>query len=382
MSECLVCILGETRASETTYESFNTNVLNYLKADLAICIGITNTYNKYNSFYARANYIWTFPEMNNWANAYDHAATEEKPPNYSVDYNNTNYMFNQLNIPKTSNHNIIYIGDFVSFDLLQNYLTSTKEFKYEAIVWHDVLHLNQAWRNQAYGVIKIINSNSEPGVRSLTKNSNWRKLLDVKDQWLGGIKDANGHPGSAGILIFFRWFLLKNLKENNLINKYKRFIVTRSDYLYLGPHPSLQILDENYVWIPDGEFYGGLTDRHVIISNIYIESYLNIMQEILFETDKMYNEMKNTNSWNLEKVIYRHLEKKNLLDKVKLFPFIMYTIREKTGTTRWSIGTYNEKLGYYIKYQDEYKKAIQTADDLKNCTNVNQYYLSKFRLLI
>ena len=36
---------------------------------------------------------------------------------------------------------------------------------------------------------------------------NWRKLLEIKDQWLGGIKGAEEHPGSAGILLFFRWFL-------------------------------------------------------------------------------------------------------------------------------------------------------------------------------
>jgi hypothetical protein len=36
----------------------------------------------------------------------------------------------------------------------------------------------------------------------------WREFLKIKDQFLGGIKDPhNQHPGSAGILIFFRWFL-------------------------------------------------------------------------------------------------------------------------------------------------------------------------------
>ena len=39
---------------------------------------------------------------------------------------------------------------------------------------------------------------------------------------MGGVMDPHHqHPGSAGILIFFRWFLLKNLVENDLISQYE-----------------------------------------------------------------------------------------------------------------------------------------------------------------
>ena len=38
-----------------------------------------------------------------------------------------------------------------------------------------------------------------------TPEIHWREFLKIKDQYLGGIKDQNEqHPGSAGILIFFR----------------------------------------------------------------------------------------------------------------------------------------------------------------------------------
>ena len=35
-------------------------------------------------------------------------------------------------------------------------------------------------------------------------------------------------------------------------------------------------MDEKCIWIPDGEHYGGYTDRHVVLSKNNIESYLNI----------------------------------------------------------------------------------------------------------
>ncbi len=49
-------------------------------------------------------------------------------------------------------------------------------------------------------------------------NENWRLLLKVKNFWLGGIKDPyDQQPASAGILIYYRWLLLKQLLEQNLL---------------------------------------------------------------------------------------------------------------------------------------------------------------------
>lgn len=76
----------------------------------------------------------------------------------------------------------------------------------------------------------------------------WREFLKIRDQFLGGIKDEkNEHPGSGAILIFFRWFLLKNLIDNDLISKYDRFVITRSDFIYQLPHPKLELMGENNI---------------------------------------------------------------------------------------------------------------------------------------
>ena len=204
----------------------------------------------------------------------------------------------------------------------------------------------------------------------------WRKFLEIKDQFLGGIKDDyNQHEGSAGILIFFRWFLLKNLIENNLINKYDRFIITRSDFIYQLPHPKLEIMNKKNIWIPNCEYYGGYTDRHAVLSQVNIESYLNILNNLVLRSNEYYSKMKNKSNWNLEKVIKFHLEQNNVIHLVKEFPYIMYAVRNINGTTRWSKGKFSGKLGYFIKYKSEYDKSNFYYKEFRNShLTINDFY--------
>ena len=186
----------------------------------------------------------------------------------------------------------------------------------------------------------------------------WREFLKIKNHILGGVKDnTNQHPGSAGILIFYRWFLLKNLLKNKLIDKYDKFVITRSDFIYQLPHPKVEKMDEKNIWIPDGEHYGGYTDRHVVLSKSNIEPYLNIFNNMVLRSNEYFMKMKIYNEWNLEQLIKFHLQQNNILSYVKFIPYIMYAVRNINGNTRWSYGEYSNELGYYIKYNDEYNKS-------------------------
>ena len=174
-----------------------------------------------------------------------------------------------------------------------------------------------------------------------TNKKNWRILLDIKDFWLGGIKNytkrdsshLSHNPnwkemrvGSSSILMFYRWQLLKELKQNNLINKYDRFIITRSDFFWPISHPPLKLFNNKYIWIPDGESYGGYTDRYVLLGRKYISKYLSLIEPILNEPDYHFDKMKSKNDWNLEKYLKFYLKIKNLNKKVKMFPYFMYTV--------------------------------------------------------
>ena len=289
----LVIILSETRASELTFQSFKENVINRLNADLCVCIGVKPDYDYNNPFYQLAKHKFLYNEPEDFGDAFDYA-----------------------------------------YDII-----SQNKPEYECVT-------------------------DENGHVTRKKHLHWREFLKIKDQFLGGIKDPhNEHPGSAGILIFFRWFLLKNLIENDLINQYDRFVITRSDFIYQLPHPKVECMNENCIWIPDGEHWGGYTDRHVVLSKTNIEQYLNILNNFVLRSNEYFQKMIPYSNkiehmgMSLEKLIKFHLEQNNVLHLVKQFPYIMYSVRNTGGSTRWSGGTFSEDLGYYIKYDGEYRSA-------------------------
>lgn len=197
-------------------------------------------------------------------------------------------------------------------------------------------------------------------------NSNWRKMLKIKDQWLGGIKGAEEHPAAAGILIFFRWFLWKNIQLHNIFAEYDRIVITRSDFIWTCAHPPMHILDPNFIWIPNGEHYAGITDRHAVLSKENAEAYLNIIKPIFTDTDSLFNQMQNYRSWNLERYINLIIQATLGKYKVGYFPYMMYSIRERDDSSRWSAGTFDEELGYAIKYPTEYKIANYWSIWIKN----------------
>lgn len=186
----------------------------------------------------------------------------------------------------------------------------------------------------------------------------WREFLKIKDQFMGGVKDRyEEHPASAGILIFFRWFLLKNLVENDLLEKYDFFVITRSDYLYVLPHPTVSVFSEDLLYIPEGEFYNGVTDRHVVLPKKFVVSYLNLLERMIDKKYNYFNLMKPYRHWNLESLIRFHLVQNGIWESVRFFPYVMYAVRPINGTTRWSRGVFSKEDGYYIKYPSEYKTA-------------------------
>jgi hypothetical protein len=209
---------------------------------------------------------------------------------------------------------------------------------------------------------------------SNTRNiRHWKEYIRIPDQFMGGLvkqpdegtsieQQKPHHKGSAGILLFFRWFLLKNLRSHGLIQKYDRFIITRSDFVYMIPHCPLDLLDPTKVWVPFGEHYGGYTDRHAVLSKTTVETYLNILEEMILNRELYYEKMATFaitanphGNWNLERLIKFHLEMQGCA--VGQIPYIMYSVRGCDGCTRWSVGEYSEELGYYIKYPLEHYRA-------------------------
>ena len=372
MSKTLIIILSETRGSELTFDNFKKNVIDELNGDLCVCIGIKPDYDYNNPFYQLAKYKFLYNEPNDFGDAFEYAYNiiSQNKPKYEC-LNNINALYGKLKTPQKSSDNITYYGN-------NENIINLNDFNDEEVIVHTKDFIDDLWKNQVYGIKKSENYNlvSQENVITYKKHLYWREFLKVKDQFLGGIKDSKEeHPGSAGILIFFRWFLLKNLIDNDLINKYDRFIITRSDYIYKLPHPKIEQMNENCIWIPDSEHYGGYTDRHVILSKNNIESYLNILNNLVLRSNYYFMKMKIKSNWNLEQLIKFHLEQNNVLHLVKEFPYVMYTVRNINGSTRWMQGNFSNELGYYIKYQSEYNKSSDYKNEFeKSGLTIDEFY--------
>jgi hypothetical protein len=69
-NRALVVVLGQTRAWELAFESFASNVLDPLRADLALCTGRDDGPNP---FYERAKFVWQLDEPDDLGELYDGA---------------------------------------------------------------------------------------------------------------------------------------------------------------------------------------------------------------------------------------------------------------------------------------------------------------------
>jgi hypothetical protein len=134
-------------------------------------------------------------------------------------------------------------------------------------------------------------------------------------------------------------------------------------------------MNENCIWIPNCENYGGYTDRHVVLSKNNIESYLNIFNNIVLKSNEYFMKMKTKTNWNLERLIKFILEQNNVGHLVKEFPYIMYTVRNINGSTRWTQGIYSNEFGYFIKYQSEYDKSTYYKNEFETSgLNINEFW--------
>ncbi|MDG4601623.1 MAG: class I SAM-dependent methyltransferase [Defluviicoccus sp.] len=280
----LVCMLGQLRAHELTWQNFKENVLDELNADLAVCIGTDERFDTTNPFFVNARHRWTVPEF--------------------ADY-----------------------GD--GFELARDVLGGADD---------------------------------------------WRTLLSVGNQWLGGIKGDNSQPGSGSIQIFFRWLLLHHLRKDGLIAQYDRFIITRSDFFYFSPHPPIDVLDRDALWIPNGEDYGGFTDRHLVVSANDLEPALSLIDDIVVRPKALLTEMRRYNQWNIERYLRFQFTKRGLARRVRRFPYVMFTVRGTNDPSSWSWGRFDPDTGMIVKYPGEKHEAMKYRELIKNKDDWRSYF--------
>lgn len=197
-------------------------------------------------------------------------------------------------------------------------------------------------------------------------NSNWRALCKYNStsqvsayglQYLGGVSRC--HAGSSGILLAYRYLTSLKLIEHSLVDYYEWFIYTRSDYTYLCHPPSIAKFSSAFVYVPYGEGYGGVTDRHTYIPAHRVLQVLNITTDIVVNWKIWYE----SPASNLEQVIKTYFERAGIC--YKNFGHTAFTVRRQDDPTRWSHGSPNEVIGKYnlkLKYWGEMAEANESCN--------------------
>jgi hypothetical protein len=262
----LVTVMAETRAWELTAESFFSNVLGTLDADLALCVG---DHEEPNPLYERAKYVWRAEEPEDWGELYDRKAG--------------------------------------------------------------------------------------PG---------WRDLCRPSGQLLGGMEDPEvEEEGSGAIVLYFRQFLAESIGREGITDEYDWLVVTRSDLIWPVPHPSTGHLSSRHIYALDGEGYGGVEDRHLIVPRRFIKRFLEVPDPIFSDPARLRPELDRiarVQDWdvlNPERFLAARLKQLGLMRQVRYLPYVPYAVRAPAGSTRWAPGVLDEERGYYVKYPTEHERS-------------------------
>jgi hypothetical protein len=160
-------------------------------------------------------------------------------------------------------------------------------------------------------------------------------LLANTSTVLGGVPYRRWH-GSGAISFWIRWFLSQQLLKvkHNLTTIFDRFVITRTEHCYMCPH-DFSKLDPQYLWLADGQDFGGITDRHLIVPSQYVLTALDILPTF-FRNASDYP-MVSDEWYNPEQLLLDRWKQEGLAQLVRRFPRMMFTCGNRTiddSTTR------------------------------------------------
>lgn len=204
----------------------------------------------------------------------------------------------------------------------------------------------------------------------------------LKGEKYGMAGGIDNFSGSGAIVSGFK--IIINESYLDIISKYKYIIHSRFDQYYVDYHPEF---NGDKIWIPKGEDYFGIFDRHAVFPASMSEKYFNIASYL--GDKKSYKNFRYKVS--PESVFLGNLEFHNLQKSIERVDRFQFTSSTKHDTTRWRKAIYKLHLtgGIMIKYPDEFIESIKNSVN-KNGMNyifnhpvlcMNYYYLCLRRYL-
>lgn len=224
---------------------------------------------------------------------------------------------------------------------------SSSLFNHSKFVWE-----HNEYSDWGFAIDKFVPGGNQTGWRELQKFKILR-LLGV----FGGTKETP--RGSGSIIFLLRVFVQEKIKLLGLVEQYDRFVLTRSDHYY-GCLQNLDDLDNRYLWVPRGEDYFGITDRHFVCNSSHIMKALNILPPVVLNPGRYWSFRGNP-----ERLIKLRWEEEGLWESVRRFPRMMFTCAVLKDRTRWRRKGKLVPEGVYLKYDNEYTLTKATCKQTK-----------------
>jgi hypothetical protein len=218
----------------------------------------------------------------------------------------------------------------------------------------------------------------------------WRCLLELGDQWFGGVRHPTLQQEGTGCLqLFFRELLRRRIEEAGIVDQYDWFVVTRSDFMWPTMHPPIELFSPDCVYLPDGERYRGYTDRHALVPRQHVRRFLEICKPIFDAPEDLARRMKARSlvNWNTESFVKFRLEELGLGPHVRFMPYMMYTVKTFGGPTGpGAPGGDNLEQRLYVKYPQEYTTAravqlvVASDEDWPHMIGLRRFFNWRFYL--
>jgi len=215
-------------------------------------------------------------------------------------------------------------------------------------------HNDTPWEQNAKYICKVDESNPHIWEEIYDSvSTNWRNAEHVINLW-GPYKNL---PGSGMIICALRQKLYEFISNNNI--KYDRYVLTRADHIYTSSY--LPEVKQNTVYIPQGEEYGGVTDRYLVADH---ETFLKSLQIIEYIQNNL-NKFGNVEQYLLSYFISCKFD-------IRVIKRTMYTVQRSNEQTRWHTGSCmpvelpflnpSNYEQYFSKYASEYDLAISNKE--------------------
>jgi hypothetical protein len=152
-------------------------------------------------------------------------------------------------------------------------------------------------------------------------------------------------------------FAFKDMVRNtygHVIKEYDYIIYSRFDQLYTDYHPKLS---GNNIWIPEGEDYFGICDRHAVFPSEFADDFLNICGFINSKVALKYD----SSYLNCETTFFNQLQENDQIKNVKRYDRCQFTSAIEGDKTNWRIPIMRvygiTKL--YMKYPNEFMLSMK-----------------------